>query len=134
VGGNGIGFVDAGPKSQARLEAREKGVGDLLVYTSAPLEEDVYVMGTPKVTLWVRCLSPRAHQGDFVLRLCDVDARGRSVNICDGVKRVADFGALPQDPTRPGAFRVEVEAYPVSGCLWVSRLGLAWLGLAWLGC
>jgi predicted acyl esterase len=123
VGGNGIGFIDAGEKDQAQLEAREKSVGDLLVYTSAALEEDLYVVGSPKATLWVRCLSPRAAQADFVVRLCDVDARGRSVNICDGVRRVEDLAALERDATGQ-FFKVEVDVYPVRAwlcvwCLWV---------------
>lgn len=131
VGGNGIGFIDAGEKDQAPLEAREHTVGDLLVYTSPPLDEDMYVIGTPKATLWVRCLSPRANQADFVVRLCDVDARGRSVNICDGVKRVGDFAALERDATGQ-FFKVEVDVYPVRrrcgfGFARVGRLGMFWV-------
>lgn len=42
VGGNGIGFMDAGAKDQAPLEARNNK--DVLVYTSAPLQ----VSGRPQ--------------------------------------------------------------------------------------
>ena len=67
-------------------------------------------MGYPKLVLWVRCLSPGAVNADFVARICDVFPSGRSVNICDGVKRIR-FADLPRDGR--DAFRVEIDIYPV---------------------
>lgn len=132
MGGNGIGFIDAGAKDQRRLEAREGTVGDILVYTSAPLQEDLYVVGQPKATLWLRCLSPRASQADFVVRLCDVDKRGKSINICDGVKRVGDLAALERDPAT-GAFKVEVNVYPVRDFACVKGKSVGGCG-CWMSC
>jgi predicted acyl esterase len=74
-------------------------------------QEDVVVMGRPKLVLWVRCLSAGAVQADFVGRLCDVFPSGRSINICDGVKRL-HFEHAHRDPR--GAFKVEVDIYPTA--------------------
>lgn len=72
----------AGAVDQARIEGR----GDVLVYTSAPLAEDLEVTGRIRVLLRAQSSAPSA---DWVARLCDVDPEGRSFNLCDGVIRVA---------------------------------------------
>jgi putative CocE/NonD family hydrolase len=61
-----------------KLEARQ----DVLTYTTAVLEEDVEVIGDVAAEIWFR--SSLAYADVFV-RLCDVDARGRSFNVCDGL-------------------------------------------------
>jgi predicted acyl esterase len=68
-------------------------------------------VGHPKLVLWVRCLAADAVKADFVGRITDVFPDGTSINICDGVNRL-DFSKLDRD-TR-GAFKVEVDIYPVS--------------------
>ena len=70
----------AGAVDNRRLESR----ADVLVFTSAPLTEAVEVIGPVSVRLRVRASSPHF---DVFARLCDVDARGRSRNICDGLQR-----------------------------------------------
>ena len=70
----------AGAVDNRRLEGR----ADVLVFTSAPLTEAVEVIGPVSVRLRVRASSPYF---DVFARLCDVDARGRSRNICDGLQR-----------------------------------------------
>ncbi len=111
VGGNGIGFLDAGERVQNQLET-SRGDKDLLVYTSEVLAEDMYVIGVPQAELYVRCLSPRAQEADFVVRLCDVSPAGVSRNICDGVKRLS-FAAV-EKVDEHGTFKVVVDVYPTA--------------------
>ena len=70
-----------GPRDNRDLERRS----DVLVYTTAPLIRDVEVIGPIAAELHVR--SSLAHT-DFFVRLCDVEASGRSRNICDGLVRL----------------------------------------------
>ncbi|MEU6228985.1 CocE/NonD family hydrolase [Streptomyces sp. NPDC047042] len=77
-----------GPLDQARVEARP----DVLVYTTEPLTEDIEVTGRIRAFLHAATDAPTT---DWVVRLCDVDADGVSINIVDGVVRVT---------TSPGEF------------------------------
>ncbi|MGP3915815.1 CocE/NonD family hydrolase [Nonomuraea sp. 10N515B] len=70
---NGGGRVDNGS-----LEAR----ADVLTYTTDVLEEDAEVIGEVGAEIWFRSSLPYA---DVFVRLCDVDPRGRSANVCDGL-------------------------------------------------
>ena len=70
----------AGAVDNRRLEARP----DVLVFTSEPLAEAAELAGPVSVRLRVRTSNPHF---DIFARLCDVDPRGRSRNICDGLRR-----------------------------------------------
>ena len=72
----------AGRKDQRRREHRH----DVLTYTSPVLSEDLTVIGPLTATLYVR--SSLEHT-DFFVRLCDVSEKGRSVNLSDGIVRLA---------------------------------------------
>jgi putative CocE/NonD family hydrolase len=72
-----------GPVDQTRIESRP----DVLVFTSAPLEEDLEVTGRVRVVLHGESSAPST---DWVARLCDVWPDGRSFNVCDGILRVSD--------------------------------------------
>lgn len=80
VGGVSLS-TNTGPKDNRKLEARS----DVLTYTSAPLEQDVEVIGPVSAELFVQ--SSLEHT-DFFARLCDVDPAGKSVNVCDGLLRL----------------------------------------------
>lgn len=68
-------------------DCREQhGRDDVLVYTSAVLEEDLTVLGPVRAALWVSADAPDA---DVVVRLEDVLPDGRSVNI------TGELGAAP---------------------------------------
>jgi uncharacterized protein len=99
VGLNGIARVD-----NRMLEARP----DVLTYTSPALAHDLEVAGVPEVDL--RISSDREHT-DFFARLCEVSPAGVSVNICDGLLRLA-----PGRPTAEadGTLRVAFELWPVA--------------------
>jgi putative CocE/NonD family hydrolase len=68
----------AGRLDNAKLEAR----ADVLTYTSSVLSQDMEVIGEVSAEIFFRSSLPHA---DVFVRLCDVDARGRSTNICDGL-------------------------------------------------
>jgi uncharacterized protein len=69
---------DSGRVNNAKLEARP----DVLTYTTAELDDDVDVIGEISANVWFRSSRPYA---DVFVRLCDVDPRGRSFNVCDGL-------------------------------------------------
>lgn len=81
VGGASLDLTRAGPRNQRRREQR----ADVVLYTSAPLDRDVTVIGPVRAELHVRSSLAAT---DYVVRLCDVSPRGRSVNISDGVIRL----------------------------------------------
>ena len=70
----------AGAADNRALEARP----DVLVFTSAPLTAALDVVGP--VSARVRVRASGGHF-DVFARLCDVDPRGRSRNVCDGIIR-----------------------------------------------
>lgn len=82
LGGAIFAFTGAGPVNQARLEARP----DVRCYTSPALCDDLLIVGNVRVTLHARASIQFV---DFLVRLSDVDARGVSVNVCDGFTRMS---------------------------------------------
>jgi putative CocE/NonD family hydrolase len=69
---------DSGRVDNKDLEAR----GDVVTYTTDVLDQDVEVIGEVSAEIWFRSSLPHA---DVFVRLCDVDPRGRSYNVCDGL-------------------------------------------------
>ncbi|MFI6478339.1 CocE/NonD family hydrolase [Nonomuraea sp. NPDC050663] len=116
------------PRDQRRLEARR----DVLVYSGEPLREDLEAIGPVSARLWVRSSTPHV---DIVVRLCDVHPDGRSMNVCEGVRRLRPSGGALDDqgsspapstlapppssslssaePDADGWRRVEVELWPI---------------------
>ena len=76
------------PTDNRSLEARS----DVLSYTSAPLEQDLEVIGPIQADLYVKS---SLQYTDFFARLCDVNLQGKSINVCDALLRV--------QPGRPDA-------------------------------
>ncbi|WP_166024479.1 CocE/NonD family hydrolase [Streptomyces chilikensis] len=68
----------AGPRDNRALEARE----DVITFTGEPLTAPLEVVGPVSALVRVSADSGRCH---VFVRLCDVDGRGRSVNVCDGL-------------------------------------------------
>ncbi|WP_422735935.1 CocE/NonD family hydrolase [Micromonospora sp. WMMD729] len=94
----------AGRVDNRQVEARS----DVLTYTSAPLVAPVEVIGPVRAELYVRSELPHL---DVFVRLCDVDRRGRSWNVCDGLVRVTPE-RFPADPS--GVVRVPVVLWPTA--------------------
>ncbi|CAM5742138.1 putative Cocaine esterase [Streptomyces afghaniensis 772] [Streptomyces afghaniensis] len=82
----------AGPRDNSVLEGR----GDVLTFTGPPLAEPVDVLGPVSARLSV---STDTGYADVFTRLCDVDARGRSTNVCDGLARLETVGQAPSEVT-----------------------------------
>jgi predicted acyl esterase len=74
-----------GARDMAKLERR----ADVLVFTSPPLTGAVEVMGPVHASFDV---TTSAASGDLFARLCDVGPSGKSINICDGLTRIAADG------------------------------------------
>ncbi len=83
VGGPSMDSRAAKPQRNNALEAR----ADVLVFTSEALGEPLDVIGPVSISLRARGSGPHF---DVFARLCDVDPRGRSWNVCDGLVRVRD--------------------------------------------
>ena len=97
--GGAIMATNAGSRDNRAVERRL----DVLVFSSDPLDEPVEVIGEVAAELSVTRDNPYA---DLFVRLCDVDPRGRSRNVCDGIVRLT-------------------EADPLTGTVRVSLLGAA---------
>ncbi|HVT67490.1 MAG TPA: CocE/NonD family hydrolase [Trebonia sp.] len=72
----------AGVTDNRALERRP----DVIVFTSAPLRENLDIAG--EVTAEISLVRDNPHADVFV-RLCDVDGRGRSLNVSDGITRLS---------------------------------------------
>ena len=93
-----------GPLDQREIESRD----DILVYTTAPLEEPLEVTGPVQVVVHV---SSDAPDTDFTAKLVDVYPDGRSYNLTDGILRMSyrEGFETPASPLRPGAvYRIEI--------------------------
>ncbi|MQA83542.1 MAG: CocE/NonD family hydrolase [Streptosporangiales bacterium] len=90
---------NAGAKDNRKLESRD----DVLTYSTDALTEDLEVIGP--VTAEIVMRSSLEHT-DLFARLCDVDPKGRSNNLCDGIRRLR-----PGDPTtaEDGTRRVTID-------------------------
>jgi putative CocE/NonD family hydrolase len=71
-----------GPRDNAVLEKR----ADVRTFSTVPLTAPVEVLGAVRAEFDA---SSTAASGDLFVRLCDVDPSGRSVNVCDGLARIA---------------------------------------------
>ena len=97
-----------GPADQHSVEATRL----ILVYTSAPLERDLTLIGDVQVTLHAASSAPDT---DFSARLCIVDEAGRSTNLLEGIVRARSRASL-SDPTPivPGeVYEYRIELGPV---------------------
>ena len=74
---------------------------DVLVFTSAPLTAALDVVGPVSARIRVRA---SGRHFDLFARLCDVDPRGRSRNVCDGIVRcdAVSPGPVSPGPVSPG--------------------------------
>lgn len=104
VGGIQLDQGASGPRDNRTVEARS----DVLIYTTEPLDRDLAVVGPIHADLHAR--SSLDHL-DLVVRLCDVQPNGRSINVADGHVRLSP-GTI--DRAAGGAFRVRVELTPTA--------------------
>ncbi|CAG7612463.1 CocE/NonD family hydrolase [Actinacidiphila bryophytorum] len=106
VGGPGL-TPDSAPADNRAHELRS----DVAVFRSAPLEAAVVIAGEPVARVRFRSSAPSA---DVFVRICDVHPDGRSLTVCDGIRRIGGAGTAATGP-RPGAdgfAEVEVPLWP----------------------
>jgi hypothetical protein len=87
VGGAIMVPVTAGMRDNRAIERRP----DVLTFSSEPLDHAVEILGDVSAELSVTRDNSHA---DLFVRLYDVDPRGRSHNVCDGVVRLTDTDPL----------------------------------------
>jgi hypothetical protein len=83
---------------------------DVLVYTTAPLEEDVVICGRVFAELYISTDVPAT---DFTAKLVDVWPNGRAIQLCDGIQR-AEFRNSLESPEwlEPGkVYKVVVDMW-----------------------
>jgi putative CocE/NonD family hydrolase len=85
--GGAIMAMNAGSRDNRPVERRL----DVLVFSSDPLGEPVEILGEVAAEVFLTRDNPYA---DLFVRLCDVDPRGRSLNVCDGIVRLTDADPL----------------------------------------
>ncbi len=96
----------AGIARQNAIEARS----DVLVYTTAPLEEDLEVTGPIQLVLYVSTTAPHT---DFTAKLVDVHTDGSAYNISEGILRRSysgPSGAVGADR----ATEIQIDLWPTS--------------------
>ncbi|MCU0687525.1 MAG: CocE/NonD family hydrolase [Polyangiaceae bacterium] len=98
-----------GPAEQALVEARP----DVLVFSSAPLDEEYEATGRLRFVAYV---AAETVDTDVVIKLCDVHPDGRSYNVADGVRRLRFRDSLEAPKlAKPGeVYRVEVDLWSTS--------------------
>ncbi len=98
-------ILPPGPLDQVAVEKRP----DVLVYTSAPLSEEVEVTGPVKAVLYV---STSSNDTDFTVKLVDVDQDGKALEVCDGIQRLRYRLSLdkPVFVKKNTAYQISVDA------------------------
>jgi len=98
----------SGPGKQADNGPVERR-SDVLLFTGGVLDADLDLVGPVGARIHVRTELPHA---DVFVRLCDVDVRGVSRNIVDGIVRLRPDG--PVAPDGDGVRAVDVELFPTA--------------------
>ena len=101
------GGLQPGPADQGAVESRP----DVLVYTSAPLDDDWVVLGPVRLELWAASSAPDT---DFTGKLVDVDPLGTARIVQDGILRARFRGGCRREealePLRPVRFDIDLQA------------------------
>ncbi len=93
VGGRLMSVRHGGSRDNRAVETRP----DVLTFSTAPLTTAVEVAGVPAVDLYI---SSDNLYFDMFARLCDVDPRGRSLNLTDQIIRFAPDSVAPGEVRR----------------------------------
>jgi putative CocE/NonD family hydrolase len=112
VGGHSCCAWTSGPQGQFDQSAIEQRA-DILVFSSAPLEEPVEVTGPVTVDLYAASTAPDT---DFTAKLVDVFPDGSAINLNNGVQRASYRDSLTQPtPIEPGkVYKYEIHVWPTS--------------------
>jgi putative CocE/NonD family hydrolase len=92
----------------AAVEARP----DVLTYTTEPFPVSQDLVGPVSARIFVR--TSREH-ADLFVRVCDVDAKGISRNVVDGIRRLCrETVTAPGVPADDGILAVDIELFPTA--------------------
>ncbi len=98
-------LVPTGPMDQRAVETRP----DVLVYSTAPLDQPVRVLGPVELKLWIASSAPNT---DFTGKLVDVAPDGYAMNLTDGIERashrLSDRRPTLLEPGRPTEVTVDL--------------------------
>ncbi|TDZ76893.1 CocE/NonD family hydrolase [Mycobacteroides salmoniphilum] len=95
-------------KLSGRMEQAEREARPNVVHTSERLGAPFEVIGPVSATTRARTSAPFS---DVFVRLCDVDANGTSLNVCDGIQRLDALSAPDEDGVRAVFVRMCSTAY-----------------------
>jgi putative CocE/NonD family hydrolase len=101
-----VGGPSLNPDSLPVDNAAHERRADVTVFRSVPLEDAVVVAGEPVARIRFRS---SARSADVFVRICDVHPDGRSMNVCDGIRRIGSIGTAPTDPQPDGEGFAEVD-------------------------
>ncbi len=101
--GGSLLFDNAGPQNNNKLELR----ADVITYSSEILKTPIEIIGPVKAILYVKSSRNTA---DFFVRLCDVDKKGNSKNVCDGIIHLDSGPAL----TDSKGMKIEFNLWPTA--------------------
>ena len=98
-----------GPFDQSAIEQRP----DILVFTSAALDQPIEITGPVTVDLYARSTAPDT---DFTAKLVDVYPDGTAVNLSNGVQRASYRSSLSHPtPITPGeVYEYRINVWPTS--------------------
>jgi uncharacterized protein len=84
---------------------------DVRVFRTTTLADAVVIAGEPTARIRFRSSAPSA---DVFVRLCDVHPDGRSMSVCDGIRRIGAVGTTTTDPEPDddGFVQVDVPLWP----------------------
>ncbi|MFQ5729247.1 MAG: CocE/NonD family hydrolase, partial [Waddliaceae bacterium] len=105
IGGRNL-FLASGPMDQRPIEQRD----DVLVFTSAPLSEDIEVTGNVVAKLF---FSSNCEDTDVVVRLTDVYPDGKSILIADGIYRTG-MGMIEKEHNAHKPVEIDVDLWSTS--------------------
>ncbi|MET8651319.1 CocE/NonD family hydrolase [Nocardia aurea] len=104
LGGPGL-QANPGPVDNTAHERR----ADVVVFRGDPLSAPVIVAGEPLAHIRFRSSQPSA---DVFVRICDVYPDGRSMTVCDGIRRIGGIADTDPGPDADGYRDVDVPLWP----------------------
>jgi hypothetical protein len=108
-----VGGPSLEPSSEPRDNRDHESREDVVTFTGPVLTRAIEVIGTPIATVHFRSDRPSA---DVFVRVCDVHPDGRSMTVCDGIRRFGSLGTKASDPIpdADGVMLVEVPLWPTA--------------------
>ncbi|WP_155371447.1 CocE/NonD family hydrolase [Catellatospora vulcania] len=96
---------NSGPLDNAAHERRD----DVAVFRTDVLDAATVLAGEPVARIRFRSSQPSA---DLFVRICDVHPDGRSMTVCDGIRRIGGIADTGPEPDDEGFREVEVPLWP----------------------